>query len=254
MMDVMIDGYSADQIRAAEAPLLAAGIPLMARAAAGLAREIRSLLPDAGGSVLVLAGSGDNGGDALYAGAELAAGGADVSIIQAGSRVHEAALAAAVEAGAHREPAEAAARRAAEADVIVDGILGTGTSANPALRGGARDVVSAILPVLSAPAHPLVVAVDIPSGIDPNDGSVPRSSASGTAAVLQADLTVTFGGYKAGLLIPPASRLAGRVVLIDIGLGPELEKLEPVIRLPDGEPRHAPGRAGQTGRNERPSN
>ena len=250
----MINGYTADQVRAAEAPLLAAGIPLMARAAAGLAHEIRTLLPDAGGRVLVLAGSGDNGGDALYAGAELAAGGAAVAIIQAGSRVHEPALAAALAAGAVRGNLEDAARLAAEADVIVDGILGTGTSANPALRGGARDVVEAILPVLAAARHPVVVAVDIPSGINPNDGSVPSSSASGTSAVLPADVTVTFGGYKAGLLIPPASALAGRVVLIDIGLGPELAKLEPVIRVPDGEPRPAPSRAGQTGRNEPPSN
>ena len=71
--------------------------------------------------------------------------------------------------------------------------------------------------------------------------------------MLPADLTVTFGGYKAGLLIPPASRLAGQVVLVDIGLGPELEKVEPVIRVPDGEPRPAPSRAGQTGRTEPPS-
>lgn len=253
MMDVVIYGYTAEQVGAAEAPLLAAGVPLMARAAAGLAREVRMLLPDAEGRVLVLAGSGNNGGDALYAGAELAAGGADVSIIQAGSRVHEPALAAAVAAGAHLEPAEDAARLAMSADVVVDGILGTGTSANPALRGAAHDVVTAIRSVLGAPRHPLVVAVDIPSGINPNDGSVPPAGASGTGAVLPADVTVTFGGYKAGLLLPPASRLAGRVVLVDIGLGPELAKLEPAIRLPDGEPRHAPMRAGKTGSNELPS-
>ena len=168
--------------------------------------------------------------------------------------MHEPALAAALAAGAVRGNLEDAARLAEEAGVLVDGILGTGTSTNPALRGGARDVVEAILPVLAAARHPVVVAVDIPSGINPNDGSVPSSSASGTSAVLPADITVTFGGYKAGLLIPPASALAGRVVLIDIGLGPELAKLEPVIRLPDGEPRPAPSRAGQTGRNEPPSN
>jgi hydroxyethylthiazole kinase-like uncharacterized protein yjeF len=253
-MDAMINGYTADQVRAAEAPLLAAGVPLMARAAAALAREVRVLLPDAGGRVLVLAGSGDNGGDALYAGAELAVGGADVTIIQAGSRVHEPALAAALAAGADRRNLEDAARLAAEADVVVDGILGTGTSANPALRGGARDVVDAIVPVLGAPGHPFVVAVDIPSGINPNDGSVPPSSASETGAVLPADLTVTFGGHKAGSLIPPASRLTGRVVLVDIGLGPELAKVKPVIRVPDGEPEPAPSRAGQTGRNEPLSN
>jgi NAD(P)H-hydrate epimerase len=249
-MVAMINGYTAEQVRAAEAPLLAAGIPLMARAAAGLAAEIRTLMPDAGGSVLVLAGSGDNGGDALYAGAELASEGSDVTIIATGSRVHEPALAAALAAGAVQSTMKDAARLAAEADIIVDGILGTGTSANPALRGGARDVVQAILPMLKAPRHPLVVAVDIPSGINPNDGSVPPSRDSGIGEVLPADVTVTFGGYKSGLLIEPASVLAGRVVLIDIGLGSELRKLEPVIRLPGGEPRPAPVRGGQTGTNK----
>lgn len=221
----MINGYSADQIRAAEAPHLAAGVPLMARAAAGLAREIRRVLPDGNGRVLLLVGSGDNGGDALYAGAELAANGADVAIVPTGSRLHQAGLAAAVAAGAHLEGPDTAVRLAAAADVVVDGILGTGTSASPALRGGAREVVEAVLPVVTAPRHPLVVAVDIPSGIDPTTGAVPDT------VVLPADLTVTFGGYKAGLLIPPAAGLAGRLELIDIGLGPDLEKVEPVIRV-----------------------
>ncbi|MEO7006059.1 MAG: NAD(P)H-hydrate epimerase [Terrimesophilobacter sp.] len=252
-MDAMINGYTAEQVRAAEAPLLAAGVPLMALAAAGLAREIQALLPDTGGKVLVLAGSGDNGGDALYAGAELAAG-AKVTIVPTGSRVHEPALAAALAAGAHLTSLNHAARLAAEADVLVDGIVGTGTSANPALRGGARDVVEAILPVLGGPGRPLVVAVDIPSGINPNDGSVPRSRTAGTAAVLPADLTVTFGGYKAGLFLPPASVLAGRVVLIDIGLGPELDRMVPAIRSAGGESPPAPMRAGQTGTNAPTSN
>lgn len=254
-MGAMINGYTAEQVRAAEAPLLAAGVPLMARAAAGLAREVRTLLPNAGGSVLVLAGSGDNGGDALYAGAELAAGGSDVSVIATGSRIHEPALAAALAAGAHREDPTDAARLAAEVDVVVDGILGTGTSANPALRGGAREVVEAILPVLGAPRHPFVVAVDIPSGIDPNLPAAAASEAGSTAeAVLPADVTVTFGGYKAGLLVPPGSTLAGRVVLIDIGLGGELAKFEPVIRIPGGEPRPASTRESHTGETEPPSN
>jgi NAD(P)H-hydrate epimerase len=242
-MGAMISGYSAEQIRAAEAPHLAAGVPLMARAAAGLAREILALLPGAGGRILLLVGSGDNGGDTLYAGEILATADNDVSIVTTGTRVHSEAMTAALSAGCRRENVDAAAGLAARADVVVDGILGTGTSANPALRGAARDVVQAMLPVVSAPRHPIVVAVDIPSGINPNDGSVPPSRASGdvaapgsVAAVLPADVTVTFGGYKAGLLIPPASQLAGRVVLVDIGLGPDLATLEPVIQVPGDEP------------------
>ena len=211
----MIKGYSAQQLRAAEAPHLAAGVPLMQRAAAGLAAQIRTTSPR---RVLLLVGTGNNGADALYAGAELAAENVEVSILATGSRVNDEAMSAAVDAGAR-----VVDKIPAQVDVIVDGILGTGTSASPALRGGARAIVAEILPMLASRPHPLVVAVDIPSGIDPNDGSVPDP------LVLPADVTVTFGGYKAGLLLEPASRLAGRVVLVDIGLGPDLEAFTPLV-------------------------
>lgn len=238
----MINGYSAEQIRAAERPHLAAGEPLMQRAAAGLADEIRAVLrdrvalhPGSAGRILLLVGSGDNGGDGLFAGAELAAEGARVTIVATGSSMHEAGLAAALAGGAHLATAAplddfrlaALADLAAREDVIVDAIVGTGTSPNPALRGAARDIVAAILPAASAPDGPAVVAVDIPSGIDPTDGSVPDP------AVLPADVTVTFGGVKAGLLLPPASGLAGRVRLIDIGLGPDLARLTPIVQRPE---------------------
>jgi len=223
----MIPGYSAAQMRDAEAPLLAAGVPLMQRAAAGLAREVRSLLGRDDTSVLLLVGSGNNGADALYAGAILAGNGADVTLVRAGDRVHGEALAAALAAGAHEvPPAEVSPAEvgvlAASVDVVIDGILGTGTSANAALRGGGRQVVAAML---AAGVTTPVVAVDIPSGIDPTDGSVPDP------CVLRATLTVTFGGYKAGLLLAPASGYAGEVRLVDIGLGDELAKVEPVLRV-----------------------
>ncbi|TXN29711.1 NAD(P)H-hydrate epimerase [Lacisediminihabitans profunda] len=220
----MIRGYSAQQMRDAEAPHLAAGEPLMQRAAAGLAAEVRGALPADGGRVLLLVGTGNNGADTLYAGAELAAGGADVAIVMTGPRAQEQALASALAAGARVVPLGETARAAAAADVVVDGILGTGTSANPALRGDARTVVEAVQGVTP---RPFVVAVDIPSGINPDDGSVPDP------LVLPADLTVTFGGYKAGLLLQPAAGLAGRVRVIDIGLGPDLDALRPTVTLPD---------------------
>lgn len=220
----MIPAYSARQIRDAEAPHLAAGEPLMARAAAGLADEIRRQLRGRRGRVLLLVGSGNNGGDALYAGAELAAEGTAVSIIRTSTRVHEAGLVAALAAGATVESPDRAEIAASEADVVVDGILGTGTG-GAALRGDARSIVEAVMPALD---NTIVVAVDIPSGIDPDDGSVPDP------VVLAADVTVTFGGYKAGLLIAPGSIVAGRVRLVDIGLTADLEQLEPLIVVPDG--------------------
>lgn len=241
----MIHGYSAEQIRAAEAPLLAAGVPLMQRAAAGLADQIRQVLTrrpqrsPAGHAehsgvarILLLVGPGDNGGDALYAGADLAGEGFAVGIVTTGDRVHEAGLAAARAAGAHRESAEPThvARLAAAADVVVDGILGTGSSANPALRGPARDIVAAVLPAVTGHPRPSVVAVDLPSGIHPDDGSVPDPT------VLPADVTVTFGGCKAGLLISPASDFAGHIRLVDIGLGSALAEMQPLVSVADSPP------------------
>ncbi|MET0932066.1 MAG: NAD(P)H-hydrate epimerase [Mycetocola sp.] len=221
-----MEAYTAAEIRAAEEPLLAAGVPLMQRAAAALAREIRLLLPaDRPGRVLLLVGPGNNGGDALFAGAELAAAGTEVTVVPTSDRMHEAGRGAALKAGVRMLSADSATHDAASvaqtADVLVDGILGTGTSASPALRGRARDLVAAILPVLGSEHPPAVVAVDIPSGVHPDDGSVPDPT------VLPADVTVTFGACKTGLLLAPAVEYAGRIVVIDIGLGPELERLRP---------------------------
>jgi len=217
-------GYTAQQIRDAEAPHLAAGEPLMTRAAAALADAVGEVLQRRGaapGRVLLLVGSGNNGGDALFAGATLAAAGCEVSIVETGSHTHGAGLAAAREAGAVVLADAAAA--AASADVIVDGILGTGAAASPALRGHAREIVRTVMGARAAAA---VVAVDIPSGIGPDDGSVPDP------VVLRADVTVTFGGYKAGLLHGEAVAFAGDVRLVDIGIAGELATMTPVVVMP----------------------
>ncbi|KZX20480.1 NAD(P)H-hydrate epimerase [Rathayibacter tanaceti] len=228
----MVEGYTSAQVRAAEAPHLARREPLMQRAAGGLARELRLILAgrrdhSAPGTVLVLVGPGDNGGDALYAAAELAASGIDVTLVLAAERAHRGGLAVALDEGCARVPdgdTSALAAAIARSDVIVDGILGIGAT-EPALRGRPREVVAAVLDALGRRAErPAIVAVDLPSGIHPDDGSVPDST------VLRADVTVTFGAIKAGLLLPPGDSYAGRVRLIDIGLGPDLAGVEPAVR------------------------
>jgi NAD(P)H-hydrate repair Nnr-like enzyme with NAD(P)H-hydrate epimerase domain len=146
-----------------------------------------------------------------------------VWIVQTSNRVHSEAFAAAIAAGAVRREAGEAGVLASRAAVVVDGVLGTGTSADPSLRGEARNIVQA---VMAATDDATVVAVDIPSGINPNDGSATDPVA------IAADVTVTFGGYKAGLLIAPGSILAGRVLLIDIGIGDDLERLDPLLVVP----------------------
>ncbi|MGN6326343.1 NAD(P)H-hydrate epimerase [Pseudolysinimonas sp.] len=202
--------YRAADIRAAERPLLDAGVPLMARAAAGLARELRAF----DGPLLVLVGSGNNGGDALFAAAELAAEGREVRIVPVSDRVHAEALAAATAAGAStHDPADAV--DLARGSLVVDGILGIGSAGRAALRGRAREVVEALRPLA-----PTTVAVDLPSGVDPDTGEVPDP------AVLRADVTVTFGAMKAGLRREPGASYAGRVVLVDIGL--DLSPFTPV--------------------------
>lgn len=174
--------------------------------------------------IMLLVGGGDNGGDALFAGATLARGGSIVEIAPTSDRMHPAGLAEALAAGAHivtiadDEPAEVAAR-AASADVIVDGILGLGrggtaAGGSPALRGRAREIVAATVRELRAAGiRPFVVAVDLPSGVDPDSGDVTDPD-----AVLTADLTVTFIGVKTGLVRAPAADFAGEVVLETLGV------------------------------------
>ena len=227
---MVIAVYSAAQVRAAEAPHLAAGEPLMRHAATALAAVVRGVLAEAGtptGPVVLLVGSGDNGGDALYAGAELAEDGVDVTAIPTSERMHAEGATAARAWGVRFVEASTGPgveQALGTAAVLVDGILGTGTSAAPALRGRARDLVAAAIPLVRAHGTP-VVAVDLPSGIHPDDGTMPDPT------VLAADVTVTFGAVKAGLLIEPGSGYAGHIELIDLGLGRELATMTPVITV-----------------------
>ncbi|KQO63875.1 NAD(P)H-hydrate epimerase [Curtobacterium sp. Leaf261] len=243
-MDEHRSGYGADQIRAAERPRLDAGEPLMQRAAAGLADVVAELLDDRAvtasdepGRVLLLVGSGDNGGDALFAGASLAASGHVVEVVRTGSRVHEDGLAAALGAGAglpaehvltDATPAADVTRivtdAALRADLVLDAVLGIGRTGSTALRSPAREAVVAIRELARDQRAPFVVAVDVPSGIDADTGAVTDDH------VLQADVTVTFGGVKAGLLRGPGRALAGRVVLVDVGIGEDLARVEPLVR------------------------
>lgn len=231
--------FPAAAVRAAEEPLLAAGVPLMDRAAFALAgvvagelRRRRGLV--AGGRVALLVGSGNNGGDALVAGARLRARGVAVEAVVVGGHVHAEGLAALVAAGGTVTDLSGGAgvpgglaARLAGADALVDGIVGTGS--HGALRGLAADVVGAVRDALADPPaarRATVVAVDVPSGIGVDDGTVP-------GVVLPADVTVTFAAAKPGLLLPPAATLAGRVDVIDIGL--TLDPADAVVRRLDGD-------------------
>jgi hydroxyethylthiazole kinase-like uncharacterized protein yjeF len=198
--------HSVEQVRAAEAALMAQ-VPegtLMQRAAYGLATAVADLLRDDDGAgvygarVLLLIGSGDNGGDALYAGAQLARRGAKVEAVLLGARAHEAGLAALQARGGRVVDLE----DAHEPDVVVDGIVGIG--GKPGLRPEAEAAVTRF-------PHAAMVAVDVPSGVDVDTGGLDGPH-------VHADVTVTFGTHKGCHLLDPAAEAAGAVALVDIGL------------------------------------
>jgi ADP-dependent NAD(P)H-hydrate dehydratase / NAD(P)H-hydrate epimerase len=206
-------------VRAAEHALMATVPPgaLMQRAAAGLAAVCAGLAGKVyGAGIVVLAGSGDNGGDALYAGARLARRGARVTAVAAGGRVHEGGTVALREAGGRVIGPDAPDLPAVigAADLVLDGLLGIGG------HGGLREPYSTLAGLAAQAGDgpgpgPLVVAVDLPSGIDADTGVV-------DGPAVRADVTVTFGTWKPGLLIDPGAGYAGVVELVDIGLGPYL--------------------------------
>ena len=208
--------HAVADVRAAEQALMA-GLPpgtLMQRAAAGLAAICAGLLPRVyGGRVVVLAGSGDNGGDALYAGARLARRGAHVVAVAAGTRLHAGGAAALRAAGGLvTGPGEQGLPATMQAaDLVLDGLLGIGG------RGGLREPQATLAALAEAASRggTMVVAVDLPSGVDADTGEV-------TGAAVSADVTVTFGTWKTGLLIDPGAALAGLAHLVDIGLAPHL--------------------------------
>ncbi len=216
-------------VRAAEAVVLAATPEgaLMQRASAGLAATCARLLTArrggvAGARAVLLVGSGNNGGDALWAGARLARRGARVDAVLVGDHPHAHGLAALRRAGGRTTTADDALAAAVldRADLVVDGLVGLGGT--PGLRPPADALVAAV------PRSALVVAVDLPSGVDPDTGQTP-------AAHVRADVTVTFGAAKPCLLLPPACHAAGVVDVVDLGLGPHLPATAAVERLTDGD-------------------
>ncbi|MEU5420455.1 NAD(P)H-hydrate dehydratase [Streptomyces sp. NPDC020799] len=216
----MRTAYSVETVRAAERALMAQ-LPqgaLMRRAAAGLAAACADLLGRTYGTrVALLVGSGDNGGDALYAGARLARRGAGVTaVLLAPERTHAGGLAALRAAGGRVASAEAADRAMRRADLVMDGIVGIGG------KGGLRPEAEALARAAYAGGG-LIVSVDLPSGVDADTGEV-------HGAAVHADVTVTFGAYKPGLLLDPAREHAGALRLVDIGLhlpaGPDVEALQ----------------------------
>lgn len=220
----MIQAYSVEQIRAVEAAALAKdgdGL-LMRRASYAISLVVAEHLPfpHPGRQVVLLVGSGNNGGDALHAGAFLRARGMRVTaVLTDPGKAHQGGLKALYRARgrllSHDDPAVAAVVDAA--DVIIDGLVGL--SAKPPLRDNAADLVGK-----ANVSKALRVAVDLPSGIEPDSGRVRGVS-------FLADFTVTFGGIKTGLLI--ADEQVGTIVSVPIGMEMTDQPAE-LIAMTDG--------------------
>ena len=210
-------GYTAAKIKTLEAAAMAVqgDDVLMHRAAAGLARSASQLITERrgrlyGARVVIMVGAGNNGGDALYAGARLARRGVQVTAVPAMDRLHEGGRAALLAAGGavatlvETTLDDIGARPRPRVDLFVDGILGIG--GRPGLTGDAASCVAAMgrwqIPVL---------AVDLPSGVATDTGAVDDEA-------VRATRTVTFGALKPCHLVEPARSHCGEIELVDIGL------------------------------------
>jgi hydroxyethylthiazole kinase-like uncharacterized protein yjeF len=219
----MRPAWRANDVRTAEKALMATLPPgtLMQRAAAGLARRCALILSEStqrtgvyGARVHLLVGSGDNGGDALYAGGFLARRGAHVTAqLLNPAKAHREGLDAFQRAGGRVQ-----AEPPSTVDLLIDGIVGIGA------KGGLRPDAAKAFKAATR-SGPIVVAVDVPSGVDVDTGATP-------GAHVTADVTVTFGCLKPAHVVGPAAPLAGHIELVDIGLRPWL-KTAPAVRVPE---------------------
>jgi ADP-dependent NAD(P)H-hydrate dehydratase / NAD(P)H-hydrate epimerase len=205
----VIEAWGTREVYAAETALMAT-LPeggLMARAVAGLVAVTRARVEERGARRVVgLVGTGNNGADALYALAHLALDGLPVAAVTT-EQVHPGAHEAATEAGVVlvADPA-AAASAVADADLVLDGVLGIG--GRPEVPDFARGWLAAV----SDDAY--VIAVDLPTGADP-------AGRSGDPDGVFADETVTFSVLKPVHLLPATEARCGRLTVVDIGLDME---------------------------------
>ena len=224
---------TAQQMRTVEEKAAQLGVPpstlmdfagrAVAEAVAEVARGLRQK------AVLVLVGPGNNGGDGLVAARYLREWGFPTTCYAwhrraEGDRVRELALRAGVavipaETDGNGDRLREEIRRAG---TVVDALLGTG------LARPLSDELRGILAVVRQErGRRRLVAVDLPTGINSDTGAADE-------ATLAADLTVTLGHTKAGLVLSPGARFAGRVLRADIGLPPDAE-VEGVAEVLDDE-------------------
>lgn len=194
---------------------------MMENAGQGLADVILELFIEGiEPEVVGLVGPGNNGGDTLVAMTALLARGWKASAYLV-KRKKDALVKRFVEAGGKVLSGtgfEELAQALENADVFLDGVLGTGTRLP--LKKDVADVLSEVNDLLdSVEAGPLVIAVDCPSGVDSDTGAAADQA-------IHADLTVTMAAVKQGLLKLPAFEYVGEIQVVDIGLPDDLPSLK----------------------------
>jgi NAD(P)H-hydrate epimerase len=189
-------------------------LQLMENAGAAVARAVKERIST--GKVVILAGKGNNGGDAFVAARHLS--GYDVRVILLG-RKEEIKTPEALKNWNALEKTSISLTQVADsnaldrklienADIIIDGIFGTG------VRGKIREPESTAIDVINT-SGAFVISVDVPSGLDPDGGKFEKSVNSG--------LTLTFHKMKVGLMTPNAKKCAGEIRVVDIGIPQEAE-------------------------------
>ena len=223
--------YASESVRKAD--LLAAekyatpGIVLMENAGRSAAEAILRRYPDAR-DILILCGPGNNGGDGFTAARHLLINGRAprlITVISPSAYKNDAAGALKSTAGCGVPMTESASLADGEAaemlrscDLIVDALLGTGSAGEP------RGEVARLLSLIKNNETPELVALDIPSGVNPDTGEASEDASS-------AALTLTFLAEKPGLAVTPGALRAGVTEVCGIGAPTELILTDaPVLR------------------------
>jgi NAD(P)H-hydrate epimerase len=199
--------YEAAEMRAADAWAIdeqgVPGLDLMERAGVGLARVTAAAA--GAGPVRVVCGKGNNGGDGLVAARLLREAGREVDVLAVGDLAEaEGDARANLDRLPGEPPRSFDAAALDRSGAIVDAMLGTGFAGEP------REPVAGAITAIDQ-ADAVVIACDVPSGVDGSTGQV-------EARAVHADVTATFHGSKVGLHVDPGKEHAGRVEVVEIGI------------------------------------
>lgn len=201
---------SSDEVRAADVNSVFWGVStrlLMENAGAGVARVIKDLTDGKPCRVAIVAGSGGKAGDSFVAARHLAGEDYEVHVYLVSRIIRHEDARENLEILKNQHNVVIHDYRAGTSldhDVVVDGLLGIG------VRGAPKDIYADAIRAINS-SRGIKVAIDVPSGLDPDTGETPGE-------VVKADVTATLVAPKPGLLKAPS--LVGKLIVVNIGLPP----------------------------------